>query len=71
MKTKVITALFALLFSISANATTVEGLIKTYGKKAVMEVIAVTIGKKFTINVDGVIKEANAPSPDYITASKI
>lgn len=71
MKTKAITALFTLLFSISANATTIEGLIKTYGKEAIMKAIALKIDKKFTIEIDGATRQAYAPSADYITASTL
>jgi hypothetical protein len=68
MKTKAITALFILLFSISAHAATVESLIKTYGKDAIMEVIASKIGKKFTVYVDNTTQETYLPNTDYITA---
>ena len=71
MRKKTITALFIIIFSISANATTIEDLIKTYGKRAIMEEIDGKIDNKFTISVDGTEKEAYAPSPDYINASTL
>jgi hypothetical protein len=71
MKIKVIMAIIVLTFSVSASATTVEDLIKAHGKRAVMDVIASKIHKKFTIVIDGEIRQAHAPSEEYINASTL
>lgn len=60
-----------LIFPSIANATTIEHLMQMHGKEAIMKTIAPKISKRFTIFLDGTMKEVPSPNPDYITASTL
>jgi len=71
MKTKIIATLLFMSFISIAKAVTVESLIKTYGKEAIMQAISSKVHNKFTIYVNETFKEAYAPSIDFITTTTL
>lgn len=73
MNKKQILILLVFLFSAQSTiaSTTIDQLIKKYGKNAIMKIIAPKINKKFSIDLDGTIKQVSAPNPDYITSSTL
>lgn len=60
-----------LMFSLSVQAVTVDDLVKSHGKRAIMDAIRSELGNRFTVVVNNSKRNALSPSPEYVSSETL
>ena len=72
MLMKITLTISMLIFSLKAYSLTIDDLQSSYGKHAIMDVLSVKLGNRFTVvNKEGSPREITAPNPDFINAGTL